>query len=211
MDSMLKRATSINSPLVRGLIAAILLGALAIGYFALRPDRSSGNSPVSVDNAPTAQATAAPDPDTGALDDNPPIVGRPAPDFALRDTSGKLVKLSDFRGKVVWVNFWATWCRPCKQELPDIQQLYDEKNEDGLVVLAVNYQDAPDRAVSYFQDNGLSVPMLLDREGEVYKQYRLQGLPDSFFLDREGNIAALQFGLVTEKKGRERLAAAGLP
>jgi thiol-disulfide isomerase/thioredoxin len=121
------------------------------------------------------------------------------------------VKLSDLRGSVVWINFWATWCRPCKQELPDIQKLYREKRDQGLEVLAINYQDPAEDAIAYFRDNDLQIPMLLDPNGSVYDQYRLQGLPDSFFVDREGNVAALHYGYMTEEKMRQRLEQAGLP
>jgi len=126
-------------------------------------------------------------------------------------SSGKLVKLSDLRGKVVWVNFWASWCAPCKKELPDIQKIYDEKHAEGLEVLAVNWQDDLETASGFFTAADLRLPMLLDRSGGVYDQYKLQGLPDSFFVDREGNLAALQFGSLSESKMRERLASAGLP
>jgi peroxiredoxin len=134
------------------------------------------------------------------------VKGQPAPDFVLRNADGALVKLSDLRGKVVFVNFWASWCVPCKKELPDIQKLYDEKRADGLEVLAINWKDDPATASGFFTANNLDLPLLLDRSGSVYTQYRLQGLPDSFFVDREGNIAALQFGSLTEAKMRERLA-----
>jgi len=206
------RPPALNSRGVRAGIAAALLVALGVGFYALvGNDGGVPSGPVSVANAPTAVATPMPDSATGPLDEAAPIIGQPAPDFALRDADGTLVTLSDLRGNVVWVNFWATWCRPCKQELPDIQRIYDEKAAEGLIVLAINFEEPADRAIAYFRENGLTVPMLLDLEGDVYDQYRLQGLPDSFFIDRDGNIAAVQFGLVTEKKGRERLAAAGLP
>lgn len=120
------------------------------------------------------------------------------------------MKLSDLRGSVVWVNFWASWCRPCRQELPDIQSLYDENRADGLVVLAVNYEDSADIAREYAADLGLTMPVLLDSGGKVFDQYKLQGLPDSFFVDRDGNVATLQFGLLNEAKMRQRLEAAGL-
>jgi thiol-disulfide isomerase/thioredoxin len=122
-----------------------------------------------------------------------------------------VVRLSDLRGKVVWVNFWATWCVPCKQELPDIQAVYDEKKAQGLEVLEVNTQESPDLALPYFEERSLTVPLLLDTRGGVYEQYKLTGLPDSFFIDRDGKVAALYFGQLSPQKMRERLATAGLP
>jgi peroxiredoxin len=193
-------------------MAAALLAVLAGATLVVRAQRSDSSSgPVSTSGAPARAETAAADTGTGPLDTQRPIKGQPAPDFVLRSADGKLVKLSDLRGKVVWVNFWASWCVPCKKELPDIQKLYDEKRADGLEVLAVNWQDDPETAKAFFSSRDLHLPLLLDPTGGVYEQYRLQGLPDSFFIDRDGNIAALQFGFLTEAKMRERLATAGLP
>ncbi|HEY8173906.1 MAG TPA: TlpA disulfide reductase family protein [Dehalococcoidia bacterium] len=200
-------------PLVRGAIAAVLLVAALGAVFAVRASGggSDNGAPVSVEGAPTRSGSPAADTGRGALDNRSPIVGQAAPDFELRDLNGDEVQLSDLRGKVVWVNFWASWCKPCRQELPDIQKLYDEKRDEGLVVLAVNWQDNQETARDYAERLGLSLPVLLDGGGSVYDQYKLQGLPDSFFIDRDGNVATLQFGSLNESKMRERLAKAGLP
>ncbi|MBI2723832.1 MAG: TlpA family protein disulfide reductase [Chloroflexi bacterium] len=140
-----------------------------------------------------------------------PVIGQPAPSFALRRADGTVVRLADLRGKVVWINFWATWCVPCKKELPDIQKVFDEKQAAGLEVITINVKERPDDALAFFADRGLTLPLVFDDDGAVYEQYRLQGLPDSFFIDRDGNLAALQYGFLTEEKMRERLAKAGLP
>ncbi len=204
--------STLERPLVRAAIAVALLALLGGAFLIVRSQRNDGGSgPISVFGAPTPSASVAPEAGFGRLDDQRPIKGQPAPDFALRDTDGRRVKLSDLRGKVVWVNFWASWCVPCKKELPDIQKIYDEKRADGLEVLAVNWQDDHDTATAFFAAADLHLPLLLDQSGSVYSQYRLQGLPDSFFVDRDGNIAALQFGSLTDSKMRERLASAGLP
>lgn len=198
------------SPLVRGAIAAALLAAIAGALFFVQArDGDDGASRPTLAGAPARTATEPPQLDLGPIDARAPIIGQPAPDFALRDLDGAVVKLSDLRGKVVWINFWATWCRPCKKELPDIQALSDEYPDD-LAVLAINWQESAEDARAYFEDNGLTIRVLLDRNGGVFNQYRLQGLPDSFFIDRAGNLAALQFGFLTERKMRERLAQAGL-
>jgi peroxiredoxin len=198
-------------PFVRALIAVALLAALGAAVLFVRSQRGSAGEPVSTSSAPTPSASVAPEAGLGPVNDQKPIKGQPAPDFVLRAADGSLVKLSDLRGKVVWVNFWASWCIPCKTELPFIQKIYDEKRADGLEVLAVNWQDDLATASGFFTSHNLSVLLLLDRSGSVYDQYKLQGLPDSFFIDREGNLETLQFGSLTEAKMRERLAAAGLP
>jgi len=196
-------------------LAIVLLAAIAGAALAVRWARAGGGDSGAIDvmTAPTFVGASSPvaDPGTGALDDRAPVVGEPAPNFALRDASGKLVTLSELRGRVVWVNFWATWCAPCKQELPAIQKLYDEKHGDGLDVVEVNWQDSPQSARDFWDSMGLSLPMVLDRAGDVFSQYKLRGLPDSFFVDREGKVAAMYFGFLNEKRAREKLAVAGLP
>jgi peroxiredoxin len=207
--------TLFERPLVRGLVAIVLLTALGGVFFAVKATRGGDASP-SVDVGPTAAGTerATPgggDVGLGALDSQAPIVGEMAPDFALRRTDGTTVRLSDLRGKVVYVNFWASWCVPCRKELPDIQAVYGEKQSQGLEVLAINVKDDSGTATKFFSDRELTLPLLLDRDGSVYDQYKLQGLPDSFFVDREGRIASLQYGQVTSENIRDRLTTAGLP
>jgi thiol-disulfide isomerase/thioredoxin len=139
------------------------------------------------------------------------VIGQPAPDFALCDDTGAFVRrVSDMKGEVVWLNFWATWCVPCKKELPDIQALYDEMQDDGLEVLIVNYRESSEEALEFLPPLGISMPVVLDEAGTVYDEYRLAGLPDSFFIDREGVLAAVYYGFVNEEIARERLAMAGL-
>ncbi len=197
-------------PAVRGALAVLLLAALAAAaWFAV--GRGDGSGPgADVIGERTSSNGGATSDAQGPLDSRAPVIGQPAPDFELARIDGSLVRLSDLRGKVVWINFWATWCQPCRKELPDVQKLYDELRADGLEVLALDWKDPADEARAYFDEAGLTLPMLLDHDGSVYDQYRLQGLPDSFFIDREGNLAALHFGYLTEKKMRERLKTAGI-
>jgi cytochrome c biogenesis protein CcmG, thiol:disulfide interchange protein DsbE len=135
----------------------------------------------------------------GALTGGAPRVGEQAPDFVLRSLDGSVVRLSDLRGKVVLVNFWATWCGPCKAEMPDLQAVY-EQHKDQLIVLAVNAESASveetRRLVTDFRDElNLTFPIVLDTpEGAVFNQYKLQGLPDSFFVDRNGIIRSVSIG-----------------
>jgi peroxiredoxin len=205
MENPAPNAPLLDRPLVRALIAAILLTALAGVFFAVRMARSSSS---------TTASTCCPVPSDGAqigpLASTPPTVGQPAPDFALRTPDGAVVKLSDLQGSVVLVNFWATWCTPCKQELPEIQRAYGELHANGLEVVEVDYQEPAGDAAAFFKAHDITLPLVLDSEGGVYAQYRLQGLPDSFFVARDGTIAALQFGQLTSDKIRERLTQAGL-
>ncbi|MEX0786171.1 MAG: TlpA disulfide reductase family protein [Dehalococcoidia bacterium] len=146
----------------------------------------------------------------GPLDSRAPEVGELAPQFALRDTDGNVRELSDYRGKVVWINFWATWCGPCRRELPDIQRIADAVGEDDLVVLALNQEEPADVALGFWQELGLDLPILLDSDHEVSDQYRLFGLPNNFFIDRAGVLTGFRLGFLTEEQMLEQLATAGL-
>ena len=214
LESRESPKSRLEQPIARALIALVLLSALGAAAFAVWLQRGDPGEDrlIAIDQRPTPAGTAvAPEPNIGALDDRRPIVGQPAPDFALRQVDGSVVRLSELRGSVVFINFWATWCRPCKKELPEIQRIYDEKRQAGLVVLAIDEQEPADDAQRYWDDGGYTMPLLLDRGGSVFEQYRLQGLPDSVFIDREGRITSIQFGQMTAERMREKLSQAGLP
>jgi peroxiredoxin len=209
-----RTSSKLEQPIARALIALVLLSALGAAAFAVWLQRADGDGGelIGIEQRPSPAGTAVePEPNIGALDDRRPIIGQPAPDFALREVDGDVVRLSELRGSVVFINFWATWCRPCKKELPEIQRIYDEKRQAGLVVLAIDEQEPADDAQRYWDDGGYTMPLLLDRGGSVFEQYRLQGLPDSVFIDREGRITGIQFGQVSAERMREKLSQAGLP
>ncbi len=148
--------------------------------------------------------------DLGPLDTRSPEVGELAPAFALRDPDGNARSLSDYRGKVVWVNFWATWCGPCRRELPEMQRLADLYPE-RLAVLAVNLQESSGTAASFWEELELDLPILLDSSGEVAEQYRVGNrLPSHFFIDEEGVLRALRIGIITEDEMRQQLEELGL-
>jgi thiol-disulfide isomerase/thioredoxin len=119
-----------------------------------------------------------------------------APDFSLEDLDGRSHRLSAYRGKVVLLNFWASWCPPCRLEMPSIEKLYQAKSKKPFIVLGINQGETPDTA---FASLGLFSPMptfpiLLDRKGVVAKSYEVEGLPSSFLLDRSGKIAIRAVG-----------------
>ncbi|TAJ18207.1 MAG: TlpA family protein disulfide reductase [Dehalococcoidia bacterium] len=140
-----------------------------------------------------------------------PTAGQAAPDFVLREyATGRLVKLSDYRGKVVVLNFWATWCPPCIAEMPALQELQASHEATGdLVVIAVDVQEPPSVTGEFAQQRGLTMPILSDRSGSVAKHYGLPGLPGTFFIDRDGVVRSKVLGPVLGKPLVEGLASAG--
>ncbi len=128
---------------------------------------------------------------------NPLSVGDKAHDFTLSDVNGRDVSLSDFTGQPVVVNFWATWCPPCRLEMPELQNAYDTYRDQGLVVLAVNAQEAEPQVRAFFEEMGFTLPALLDSDGQVGRAYGTPGLPSTFFIDRSGAVTAVHRGLLT--------------
>jgi peroxiredoxin len=124
-----------------------------------------------------------------------------APDFSLEDMHGNKVTLSDFQGRPVLINFWASWCPPCRSEMPELQRVYAAQEADGLVILAVNtvYQDELDDVNDFVAEQKLTFPILLDSEGAVAVAYRASTLPTSVFVDRAGKIHLVQIGPMTQQ------------
>ena len=118
----------------------------------------------------------------------------PAPAFELRDLAGRVVRLDDFRGRVVVLNFWATWCEPCREEMPAMMRLARDLGDRGLVVVAVNVKEGPRAVEAFVRELGLTLPVLLDSTGEVGERYRLRALPTTYFIGRDGTLAGLALG-----------------
>ena len=118
----------------------------------------------------------------------PLTVGKEAPDFVLPNLNEKSVRLSDYRGKVVFLNFWATWCKPCREEMPSMEVLYKNFDRDGLVVLAVSIdrvttkKDIP----PFVSSMNLTFPVLVDSWGQTDKRYKLMGVPETYIIDQQG-------------------------
>jgi peroxiredoxin len=123
-----------------------------------------------------------------------PVVGRRAPDFKLASIDGGEVSLAGLQGKPVVVNFFATWCNPCKKELPAFQALSQQYAEQGLTFLLVDMQEDPDDVAVFLGELQVSLPTVVDSSGEVGKTYRVRGLPSTFFIGRDGTIKQAQLG-----------------
>ena len=130
-------------------------------------------------------------------------------DFILSDLHGKTWTLKDLRGQVVLVNFWATWCPPCRREMPDLEALYQHFKKQGFIVLAISDED--ERKVKPFIDeNGFTYPILLDPGRKVHQQYDIEGIPKSFVYDRYGKLVAQAIDMRAKRQFVEMLAQAGL-
>lgn len=118
-----------------------------------------------------------------------------APDFGLVDLQGKTVRLSDFRGEVIFLNVWTTWCEPCRVEMPSMEVLYRRLADDGLVMLAVSADvDGREAVEQFVRKLGLTFPVLLDPDGVVPGRYGTTGYPETFIVDRDGRVVAHEIG-----------------
>jgi thiol-disulfide isomerase/thioredoxin len=135
------------------------------------------------------------------VSEGPPAPGRPAPEFLLQDLGGQTVSLDDLKGKPVMINFWATWCGPCRMEMPFIQEVYKdpEWQKTGLVILAVNLMESASAAAEFMKDNGLHFKVLLDAEGKVGKMYNISAIPTTYFIDKNGIIWDVKIGTFRSK------------
>jgi len=130
-----------------------------------------------------------------------PVVGTSAFDFRLPDLGGQTHALAQYRGKIVLLNFWATWCKPCTSEMPAMQTCYDKLKDDGFVVLAINELEDEGKVRQHIQEYGHTFPVLLDRENRVANLYGVYGLPVSVFIDEKGVVQEyIRGGLLTEQK-----------
>ena len=171
---------------LRNVVATVLVGVLIAGavFFFARPGEATSQS-----FTPSASAQGA-----------EPKIGKPAPDFTLTMTDGSKVQLSSFIGKPVWINFWASWCPPCRAENPDIQDVYNEHHEsDGLVFLAPALGEGVDSVTSYMDRADLHYPVGVDSDTQIAANYRVLGIPTHIFVDRDGIIRDMRIGAMSKK------------
>lgn len=123
-----------------------------------------------------------------------PLLDKPAPDFTLRSLDGREVSLADYRGRPVIVNFWASWCGPCKEEFPLFAAARESHSGDGLEILGIIHDDSAEAAGAFAEERSAAWPMLLDPDDDAWEAYLGLGLPMSFYVDRQGIIRAVSFG-----------------
>jgi peroxiredoxin len=155
----------------------VLIGLVAYGAY----DYLHSSSPESGSMAEAGETG----PETGIRK------GQLAPDFALEDLQGNTVRLSDFRGKITLVNFWATWCPPCRAEMPHLKKFYEDYHSKDVVILGVNMttiEKNPDNPQKFAKEEQLAFPIVLDREGAVMQTYRVVSYPTTYLLDSGGVV-----------------------
>uniref|UniRef100_A0A7C3MH67 TlpA family protein disulfide reductase n=1 Tax=Dictyoglomus thermophilum TaxID=14 RepID=A0A7C3MH67_DICTH len=126
-------------------------------------------------------------------------------DFSLKDLKGKNYRLSDFKGKVILLNFWATWCPPCRYEMPLLDKLYKEHKNKGFEIVAVSLDSNPKNVNDYLKNNPVSFTILSDREGKAGYTYQIVAIPTSFLIDKNFIIRKIYLGIISEKDIKKEL------
>lgn len=181
--------------LVGSLLALVLVAGAVVGLV------NSRNSANSLNSYSVVNSNAG----AGNLD-TAPRVGALAPDFTLQDVDGKTVKLSSYRGKPVWVNFWASWCPPCKAEMPYMKQKYAKYKDQGLVILGVDLREDAPTVKQFVTSNGYDWTFPMDVDGNVAQQYYVSAIPTHVFVGTDGVIKSMQIGGIPEGLMEQRLA-----
>jgi len=171
---------------LRNILATLAVGAFIIGlvWFFDRPSGFGSSQAITL----TASASGP-----------APRMGKEAPDFQVRTLDGTSVSLSDYRGQPVWISFWATWCPPCRAENPDIQEVYEKYQADGLVILALSIGEETGTVQSYVERTGLTYTIGLDQDTAIAARYRIVGIPTHYFVDRDGILREWRIGSMSKK------------
>jgi thiol-disulfide isomerase/thioredoxin len=124
-------------------------------------------------------------------------LGGPAPDFTLQTPDGASVQLAHLKDRPVWINFWATWCGPCREEMPAMQELYEQYRERGLMIVAVNMEEDAATVRRWMDSGGYTFTFVLDSDGQQVKRYNVKAAPTSYFVGRDGVIHDLKLGQIS--------------
>ena len=182
-------------------VAAAMLGLFAILLLLpVAPGQASSPAPLPssfVLPSATDRPLASPTPTTSPTASQATIgvaVGQLAPELALPSLDGHIIHLSDFRGHPVWINFWASWCPPCRDEMPRLEGVFVNHEPDGLIILGIAVRDAPVDARAFVKEVGVTYPIVLDEPGKVADRYGAVALPVQYWIDRDGVVRGWAFG-----------------
>lgn len=161
--------------------ATLIVVAVILFFFLQKPINQPSQSPNATSSVNPALLTKL-DPLT------------PAPDFNLPDMGGEMHTLADYKGKPAIINFWTTWCPPCRAELPSMNRAWEKVKDDGIEMIAVNVGESEDTIFTFMGDYPIDFTVLLDESGEIINQWPIRGLPTTFILDKQGNIVYRAIG-----------------
>ncbi|HET9475921.1 MAG TPA: TlpA disulfide reductase family protein [Dehalococcoidia bacterium] len=178
---------------LRNILATIIVGLAIVGLVWYFDSPSSAGSSQSITLTAAASGPA-------------PKTDREAPDFRVQTLDGEYHELSEFRGRPVWINFWASWCPPCRAENPDIQAVYEANKADGLVVLGIAIGEEDGTVRGYVDRTGLTYDIGLDRGTDIAAAYRIVGIPTHFFIDRDGILREWRIGSMSKKTMENKVA-----
>ncbi|MEX0749464.1 MAG: TlpA disulfide reductase family protein [Dehalococcoidia bacterium] len=192
---------------LRSLVLPLLIVATIVGVLLYVEQRGAGDAQLDHGLGVVAFPPGLNPPNTSTSTD----IGDVAPDFVLETPDGEQLRFSDLRGKPVLVNFWASWCGPCREEMPEIVRAYGAHAVDGLVVLAINLQENDSQVREFATDFGMTFPIVIDRTGQIADAWRIggpvEGIPASYFVDAEGVVRARSFGPMTADTIEEHLSS----
>lgn len=188
------------------ILALVLIVVLAGAFYEVKHFNTSTSNNQSVSEQRTStsnSSTSSTNSNNSSPQINPNAFNSKAIDFKLKDLNGKDVSLSDLKGKRVFLNFWASWCPPCRGEMPDIEKLYDETKDSDLVIIAINLGEDKDTVRSFIDKNNYKFKVLLDSDEDVAQKYSITSIPTSFFIDKNGTIVAKKIGAMSYEEMKD--------
>ncbi len=180
--------------IVIGAIVLTLGIVIAINYNDMSKNQASKDQAINqskTENVANDKKSEKPKEEPGEIS-----IGKPAPDFTLKNLKGEEVSLSDYKGKIVLINFWATWCKFCDVEMPDLNAI--DKNNDDVVVLAVNVMEEESKVSEYIKKNGYDFEVALDTTGDIAKNYLVSAFPTTYAVDKDGVLISGVPGMLTK-------------
>jgi peroxiredoxin len=184
-----------NRQIAIGVIVAGLVLA-AVAGFLLLSNRSGSGGTADTSNIPDSLAVATLDGIKNS--ETQPMQGKPAPNFGFRYPDGTTYALADFKGQPVIVNFWATWCPPCRREMPGLVDAYESHKDDGLMIIEVDAGETASHVAPFVEEYNMTMPVVLDQHQKVTRLYHTDSFPTSFFIDKDGVIQARWVGYLPE-------------